>query len=202
MADLEVPVGYGLWQFTMVHATIAHAAVSTVGFKVATPPYTQGQLASALAAFALAVKPMHDAEVTYSKAVALVGNDGPPLRYEATGVVVGTRTAGVISPPNVTYLIKKSTAYAGRRYRGRMYLPFVQSLGVTQTGQLTGPEQTLLVTSAAALFSGLVAAGPNASELSLLHAESALSATPAPTPVAALLASSIVATQRRRLERT
>jgi hypothetical protein len=202
MADLQIPVGYGLWQFSMTHATIAHTAISTFGFKVATPPYTQAQLASALSAFATAVRPIHDAEVTYSKAVALVGNDGPALRYEAAGVVAGSRTTGAIAPPNVTYLLKKTTAFAGRRYRGRTYLPFVQSLGIQQTGQLTSTEQTMFVTLAAALFTALVAAGPNASELSILHAESPLSDLPAPTPVLALSASSIIATQRRRLERT
>jgi len=201
MADLEIPVGYGLWQFSMTHATIAHVAVTTVGFKVATPPYTQGQLVSALAAWATALQPLHDAEIVYNKAVALIGNDGPALRYETTGTTAGSRSTQVILPPNNTYLIKKTTAFAGRRFRGRMYIPYVSTNGVTQTGSLQSAEQTILVARASAILTALVAAGPNASELSLLHAESALSATPSPTPVAALTAEAVVATQRRRLER-
>jgi hypothetical protein len=201
MADLEIPVGYGLWQFTMTHATIAHAAVSTLGFKVATPPYTQGQLASALSAWATSMQPLHDNEVTYSKAVALIGNDGPQIRFEAAGVVQGSRASQVIAPPNVTYLLKKTTAFAGRRFRGRIYIPYVSITGITQTGSLSAGELTILTARAAAVLSSLVAAGPNASELSLLHAESTLSATPSPTPITALSAESVVATQRRRLER-
>ena len=202
MADLIVPVGYGLWQFSQTHATIAHVSVTTWGFKVATPPYTQAQLASALAAYAAAVRPLHDAEVTYNKAVALIGNDGPAIRYEATGVVAGSRTSQTILPPNDTYLIKKTTSFAGRRYRGRAYIPYVASLGVTQTGSLQSAEQTILNATAAALFSTLVGGGPNASELSILHSESPLSGLPAPTPVISLLAESVIATQRRRLERS
>jgi hypothetical protein len=202
MADLVVPVGYGLWQFTLTHATIAHKSVVTIGFKVATPPYTQGQSDAALAAFALAVKTIHDAEVTYSRLVTLIGNDGPALRYESAGAVVGTRGSVTIFPPNVTYLIKKTTAFAGRRYRGRLYLPYVSVTGAGQTGQLSGAEVTLLIAVANGLTSGLVAAGPNASELSILHAESPLSALPAPTTVELFLAETTVATQRRRLERS
>ena len=82
-----------------------------------------------------------------------------------------------------------------------MYIPYVSTNGVTQTGSLQSAEQTILVARASAILTALVAAGPNASELSLLHAESALSATPSPTPVTALSAEAVVATQRRRLER-
>jgi hypothetical protein len=202
MADLVIPTGYGLWQFEMTHATIAHKAICTLGFKVATPPYTQAQAASALAAWALAVKPIHDSEVTYSRVVALIGNDGPLIRYESLGVVTGTRTTQVIAPPNVTYLLKKTTAFAGRRFRGRMYLPFVSTINLAQTGQLNSTELTLLGTLTAAIQSGLVAAGPNASELDILHAESPLSSLPSPTPVTNVFAETVVATQRRRLERS
>lgn len=186
----------------MVHAGIAHVAVSTMGFKVATPPYTQAQLASALSAWATALQPLHDTEITYSKAVALIGNDGPAIRYEALGSVQGSRGAQILIPPNNTYLMKKTTAFAGRRYRGRVYVPFVSSTDVTQTGQLTGTALTLWAARVAAIFSTLPAAGPNASELSILHSESPLSALPAPTPIVALLAEGTTATQRRRLERS
>jgi hypothetical protein len=202
MADLVIPVGYGLWNFELTHATIAHKAIVTCGFKVLTPPYTQTDAADALSAFATAMQPLHDNEVTYGRVVALIGNDGPAIRYEATGSVQGSRASQVIAPPNVTYLIKKTTSFAGRRYRGRMYIPFVSITGITQTGSLSGAELTILVARASALLTGLVGATPNTSELSILHAESSLSALPAPTPVTALSAEAVVATQRRRLERS
>lgn len=205
MADLEIPVGYGLWQFYQQHTGIAHTAISTMGFKVATPPYTQAQCAAALAAYAAAVAPIHDSEVLYSRCVALIGNDGPLIRFEAGGSAVGSKATLTIEPPNVTYLIKKSTSFAGHRFRGRMYLPFVDAVDSQQTGALTGAAITLLQGRATALLAGLVAAGPNASELSLLHGVSTTvppSPIPSPTPIVALTGEGFVATQRRRLDRS
>lgn len=200
MADLEIPVGYGLWLFYFQHTGIQHTAVSSVGFEVATPPYTQSQLQSALSGWRTALQPLYDNEVKFARAVALIGNDGPAIRYEATGTTLGTRTASQVAPPNVTYLIRKTTQFAGRRYRGRMYLPYVYNAGIQQTGELTSTEQTALSTAVTALSTQLIAAGPNAASFRLLHASSPKSATPAPT-TCTLFADDFVATQRRRLER-
>lgn len=204
MADLEIPVGYGLWQFYMTHATISHTAISTLGFAVAVPPYTQAQCAAALAQFATSVSPLHDSEVTYSRCVALIGNDGPLIRFEASGVAVGSRTTVTIMSPNVTYLVKKSTSFAGHRYRGRMYLPFVAGSGSTQTGQLSSAELAILAGRAGALEVNMIAGGTNAADLRLLHGASSTvppSAIPPPTVITDLAAEAFVATQRRRLER-
>lgn len=200
MADLQIPVGFGLWQFYLQHTGIQHTALVTLGFEVATPPYTQGQLASALSAWRTALQPVYDAEVSFSRAVALIGNDGPAIRFEATGITVGTRSSVTVAPPNVTYLIRKTTTFAGRRYRGRMYLPYVANAAIQQTGQLLSSEVTILNTATTALGTGLIAAGPNAASFRLLHASSDLSATPTPT-ACALQADDFVATQRRRLVR-
>lgn len=200
MADLEIPTGYGLWTFYLQHTGIQHTAVVTLGFEVATPPYTQAQLASALSAWRTALQPVYDNEVKFARAVALIGNDGPPIRFEAIGTTLGTRTTVSIAPPNVTYLLRKVTQFAGRRYRGRMYLPYIASAGIQQTGELTSAESTILNTAVTALSTGLIAAGPNAASFRLLHASSPLSATPAPT-TCSLQADDFCATQRRRLER-
>lgn len=202
MADLLIPTGYGLWTFEMQHVGIAHTAFCTLGFKVSTPPYTATHAANALAAWATSLAPLHDNEITYSRCVALIGNDGPPFRYEAVGTSTGSRATQTIMPPNNTYLIRKGTSFSGRRYRGRLFIPFVASgaAAVGQSGQLASAEVSNLTTRAAAILTNLVAAGPNASELSLLHAVG-LTATPAPTPITTMTADDFVATQRRRLAR-
>lgn len=202
MADLVIPTGYGLWTFELQHAGVQHTALVTLGFKVATPPYTQAQTASALGAFATGMAGIHDTEVTYSRCIALIGNDGPLIRFEAAGVATGSRPAVTIMPPNVSYLLRKTTAFSGRRYRGRMFIPFVaQGPGnVAQNGQLSAAELVILTGRGTALMANLVAAGPNASELSLLHAVGE-SATPSPTPITTLTGDDFVATQRKRLAR-
>lgn len=202
MADLVIPTGYGLWTFELQHAGIQHTALVTLGFKVATPPYTQAQCANALAQFATSMAALHDNEVTYARCIALIGNDGPLIRFEASGTTTGSRAAVTILPPNVSYLLRKTTGFSGRRYRGRMFIPFVAQGGgvVGQNGQLAAGELAALNARGVALLANLVAAGPNASELSLLHAVG-LTATPSPTPITTLAGDDFVATQRRRLAR-
>jgi hypothetical protein len=82
-----------------------------------------------------------------------------------------------------------------------MYLPFVVEGGVTQTGQLTAAELAIFSPRAAALEANLVGGGTGSGGLYLLHSESPLSATPAPTLILDLGAQAMVATQRRRLRR-
>jgi hypothetical protein len=203
MADLVIPPGFGLMQLQLQHATIAHTAVCTFGFSIAAPPYTQSNNDANLAALRVSLLGLYDNEVTFQRLVTLVGNDGPLLRVESAGTGQGTRAAVVITSPNTTYLLKRTTGFAGRRYRGRLYLPFVNTLGITQTGQLSAGELTLLTSAAAALRSNIegVPAG-NVAQYALLHSTSPLSSTPPPTTVTALTAEAFVATQRRRLERS
>lgn len=202
MANVTIPPGYGQWTFETQHVGIQHTAVTTLGFKVATPPYTQAQCTSAGNAWVAAMTLLWDAEVTMSRVIANIGNDGPPIRFETGLSVVGTRATVSVLPPQVSYLIRKSTAFGGRRYRGRMYIPFVAGtdIGIAQTGALVPAGVTLLQARATALLTNLVAAGPNASELSVLHAPG-LTSEPSPTTITALSADDFVATQRRRLVR-
>ena len=202
MADLVIPPGFGLWTFYLQHAGISHTALVTMGFSVAAPPYTQANNNAMLTDFAGALTALYDSEVTFSRLTTLIGNDGPPLRFESSGTTVGTRTTQSITPPNTTYLLRKTTGFAGRRFRGRMYLPFVSELGTQQTGQLEASELTILTARAAALATAFVGGGTGSGGMYLLHSESPLSATPAPTPITSLSAQPFVATQRRRLRRS
>jgi len=201
MADLVIPPGFGLWTFSLQHAGISHTALVTMGFSVAAPPYTQANNDAAALAFGAAIQPLYDSEVTLTRTVALIGNDGPQIRFESASSIAGTRSSQDITPPQTTYLLRKSTAFAGRRFRGRMYMPFVSELGTSQTGQLTGAELTILSARATAIAAGLVGGATGSGGLYLLHSESSLSATPAPTAITALTAQAFVATQRRRLRR-
>src|SRR6476660_4846863 len=203
MADLVIPPGYGLFQLQLHHATIAHTAVCTFGFQIASPPFTQGQNDTCLADFRSALLSLYDSEVTFARLSTLVGNDGPLMRVESAGTGNGTRASVTIASPSVTYLVKRTTGFAGRRYRGRCYLPFVNAGGVTQTGQLSGAELTLLTSAVAALTTNIVGVpATNVSAWALLHSTSPLSSTPPPTVVTATTAEPIVATQRRRLQRS
>jgi len=201
MSELVIPPGFGLWTFYMQHAGISHTALVTLGFSVAAPPYTQSNNDASLVAYGTSMAALWDSEVTVTRLTTLIGNDGPALRFESSGAIAGSRTTQSITPPQTTYLIRKTTGFAGRRFRGRMYIPFVAELGTQQTGQLETAELTILTARASALFTALVGGSTGSGGLYLLHSESSLSATPDPTPITALAAQNFVATQRRRLRR-
>lgn len=209
MAEVQIPVGYVQLIWSLVHTGIQHTALVTIGGKVESPPFTLANTTSCRSEFNTAYAPVHDNEVVYARCVALVGNDGPLLRYESNGTGAGTRAAQVVIPPNVSYLVKKTTAFSGRQYRGRMYLPYVSTNDVDQTGKLTTAATTLLNTANTNLLTNLVTvAGCNLSEVSLLHADRLDAngdpipgSAPLPTPISSLAVGTFVATQRRRLKR-
>lgn len=209
MAEVQIPVGYVQLVWSLVHTGIQHTALVTIGGKVEAPPFTLANTTQCRSEFNTAFAPLHDSEVVYARCVALVGNDGPLIRYESNGTGAGTRAAGTVQPPNVAYLLKKTTSFSGRQYRGRMFIPYVNPLDTDQAGKMTSGGTTLLNTAGAALLANLVSvAACNLNEVSLLHADR-LDANgdpipgtaPLPTPIVSLAAGTFVATQRRRLNR-
>jgi len=203
MAELSIPPGYALASLYIRHTGISHVSIVTFGFAVSAPPITPSQASALMGLARAALAPLHDSEVSYERIVVIAGNDGPPLRVEAVNAGTGSRASQQISPPQVCYLVKRTTGFAGRRYRGRMYIPYVSSTAVDQFGKLTSGEQTLLNTFATNWGTNLFnAVGANTGNPMLLHAESPLSSTPLPTQVTSHIASQVVATQRRRLERS
>jgi hypothetical protein len=103
-------------------------------------------------------------------------------------------------PQNTSALIQKRTQVAGRRGRGRMYIPGlsegnVGGTGVVNQGQIdvTQPLLDTWLTAIDTLIPGIAA-------MVLLHS-TGLTPTPAPTGVTQLLIDTVVATQRRRLRK-
>lgn len=95
-------------------------------------------------------------------------------------------------PPQVCYLLQKVTGFAGRKNRGRMYLPGVAEPSVAASGQVTIGKLTELAALAAAALSNW---GTNGADLVILHTDPA----DTPRPVVEMPPSNRVATQRRRL---
>lgn len=133
-----------------------------------------------------------------------VGQDGaPPLVFESNTGVVGTDGGGVL-PQNTAFLVRKLSASAGRRNRGRMYVPpfrlpetVIDSAGVIQAssvGTIQNEYNLWLV--------GLQTTNASGPEIPpvLLHSEG-ISATPAPTPISAFHVQPVIATMRQRLRR-
>lgn len=206
MSEIIIPPGYVQLTHSLTHAGNTHTALVTIGGKVESAPFNQANCASHHNIFVAAMAPLWDSEITFSRTVALVGNDGPALRYEVSGTNPGTRTTGTSLPPAVSIVVRKVTAFAGRQYRGRMYLPFPSTLDFGQGGAWASGRQAAVQTLVTTLFGDMTAGtGNNLSEVTLLHADRVDSngdpipgSAASPTPITALQVTNFAGTQRRR----
>lgn len=133
-----------------------------------------------------------------------VGQDGaPPLIFETNpGAYTGTFT-GAILPQNCAFLVRKLTASAGRRNRGRFYLPpfgvgegSVDAKGVIDSSGVTNIQNRVNAFRTALISTATIELPPV-----ILHSTGSLPTVPAPTPITAFTVDPIIATQRRRLRR-
>lgn len=94
--------------------------------------------------------------------------------------------------PAVSCGITKQTSYAGKKYRGRMYLPagYMVESEINEGGKLSDAQFGSIVTQATGLLADLDSAGV---PMYLLHRDATV-----PTPVNDLLVRQLVRTQRRR----
>lgn len=124
-----------------------------------------------------------------------IGNDGPPLQLTSSSSAgVGSR-GGDEPPPQVQGLIKKTTGFGGRAFRGRMYVPDLYESQIDNNGVLNGTALGLLNSIAAAWMDLDGSASANYGLPQLLHPAIA------PTEIVSMFAEGHVATQRRRFVR-
>lgn len=130
--------------------------------------------------------------------------DGPFAQVTANNAGASSGTAG---PPSVAFLIRKNTAFGGKKGAGRMYLPGVKETDVDETGAVVAGKVTLLQTAFNGFLNDLAAANAH---MHLLHSygsytssKGVVTVVPSRTPdqVTSLAVDNRVATQRRRLRR-
>jgi len=105
----------------------------------------------------------------------------------------GGGTAGNVSPPNVSAIVRKNTGIGGRHGSGRMYLPGIIETVVGDDGALASGFVSGLQTD---LDEFLVALAANDAAMTLLHGDAT-----SPYLVTSLVIQNTAATQRRRLRR-
>ena len=129
--------------------------------------------------------------------VSLVENRaGVMIQGVSSQAPLAGTTVSECLPPNCAFLVRKGTALAGRKGRGRMFFPpmLVGEGGVGSNGVISGniiEPQTRLNLFRADLIDG-------GFPMVLLHKDEGIN-TVAPTPVTSLSMQMLLATQRRRL---
>ncbi len=127
------------------------------------------------------------------------GSAAPDAVYQATSTFVGPGTSAPL-PQNCAYLIHKRTGLAGRRNRGRLYLPGPGEDAVDAVGGISSANVAAVQTRATdwlASVNTLV----GVTTMYILHQGPAGAPAPSPTAISQLQVDPRIATQRTRLRR-
>lgn len=137
-----------------------------------------------------------------------LGNRTPQFAV-ATGATAAGADAGNFPPAQVSVLLKKITTLAGKRNRGRAYVPYMcAEANVGIDGRIQGGSLATMQTAADNVIAGLAGGG-----FDMVIANKVLVDNPSPPPlryvdsidmgpvVTTLFVEPVVATQRRRLVR-
>lgn len=139
------------------------------------------------------------ADMSLTLTLLYVGQDGgAPLVVESIEGNTGGGQATTMLPSNSATLVRKRTGSAGKRGRGRLYLPGVAKPDVNDLGIIDGAVVASYQTSFDDFKTGFeaVAGGPS---FCILHRSEGAGTEPPPTPITAFEVQSKIATQRRRL---
>jgi hypothetical protein len=128
----------------------------------------------------------------------VVAELGPVQIAVTINPIQGTGSASPL-PQNSAALFHKRSANAGRRNRGRFYLPGLGEGSVDPAGRISIGEINAFNSLAANFLAGVRAAASIA-EMVILHSDG-VSSAPAPTVVTFMNLDPVIATQRRRLRK-
>jgi hypothetical protein len=193
MADIVVPPGFieVLIRYT---STVGHRCQNVMGYAI-TDAWDQTATDTISADIAVPYKAQLSESSQFVGVKVLVGNDGPNPEFESTaGAGPGTESDSVCGP-QVQGLLHKSTGLAGRKFRGRCFIPDMHEVNVDDSGGINSGGLGLLNGIANVLDSAL-GVGALIDHSVILHP-----AGTDPTPITAMFAENHVATLRRRYKR-
>lgn len=178
----------------VANVTCAYAASSPL---VALDDTTVNAFATRSAAFWTALLPYYNSTMLYAGcSVAWIGTDGRTLmRQDRPVTPTGGNLAGNLMPGEVAAVISLRTALAGRRTRGRMYMPTPSYTLLDANSRWTSGMCTGFTTAAAALLAPLVVGAETFSAVVASATGSLL------TPVTQVACGNVPDSQRRRRDR-
>ena len=201
MAPLVIPPGYAQFNARFSLTGDPEEMVTTCGAELS-GSFTANEYATAWAGGILELidsgANMLD-EYTFVGVDAYIGQDGgPPLVGVYNTPQAGLATTGGPVPQNSAFLVRKSTALAGRRNMGRFYFPplFAVETEVSPNGVLSPAAVTAIQGWLDGWFTFLTAV-ESVTVPVLFHS----AAPTTPTPITGFVLDSLLATQRQRLRR-
>lgn len=205
--SLPPPPGFAAFAATLTHALSVRTAVITMGCSVAVgndASQTRSNIHGALFGAGNLLDPdFLDADWTITSSYLLQNDAGVFTSDEFVMATPGTLVTTTL-PPNVSVVMNKRTALAGRQYRGRMAIPgaYMPESLVNDVGIIDAGTVLLMALRAAASLGDSIAQGNQFHLLHGLHGTPPVLPPPTPTPITSMTISPLVGTQRKRLRRT
>lgn len=206
---MTIPVGFGQATLTWTGAPVPRGAATVFGFQN-TLDLSAASCAETIQLLTDAfLMPAMDSGITLENVRVKLGPDDTGAVADS-GQGAGGGLVQLSAPPNVSWLITKSSNLGGKRGRGRLYLPGVGEVAVGEGGTIDNADVLAMQTAVGNWLDELTAAdmpmvilhGPP-TEWQLIDGQPRrvpiAGAIPVPSPVTALAVSSTVATQRRRV---
>lgn len=204
MAEVEIPIGYGKARYLYVNNETGQTASFGHGYRA--PSGTVNDAALNFSDLASDTLSIGDAESMVSWWTFL----GVECRQRVAGGIVGalepadrpgSRVGGGAAPQNVAALVSVQTAYLGKQFRGRIFLPPAFFTGAELSNTTLTPTGHTNVAGVQTTWTNLVLAAGQPFPLYLLHAAPKVGDTPVPTLITGMNLEISLATQRRRLRR-
>ena len=194
---LQIPEGFALVKVLLQQGSTGLEESNGFGLELNTP-LDQSSVDDLSTDLAAAYKPILSTGSNYIGVHILEGTSSAPLVWDsAVGTGAGTRVISNQATPQVQLLLLKRTVLAGRKFRGRTFLPDVAETDMGANGVVVAGTITLMSTYAAAVFAALSnVADASFNGMHLLHSDATT-----PTPVTQFVASNKVATLRHRYPR-
>jgi len=192
----HIPVGFGQAVFTFKVAGDNEEMLTTLGF--ATDADTSAERTGVADLFFDAWRDnltgMHVSTCDLNRVDVYFGTTGGTIPSTSTLPPNGGTGGTGMLPPNTSILIRKLTNQAGRKNRGRMYVPGTPESIVDNVGLLGATNETSY-NNQLELFRTQVLLAGNVTGLRILHSDP----LDAPTEITGFKVDPKVATQRRRL---
>lgn len=188
-----IPPGF-IAVFARFKSAIGHPCQNVCGYAI-TDVWTQAATDAVSADLAGSYKQQLNTGGSFDGVHILVGNDGDDLAFDSvSGAGAGTRS-GALQAPQVQGLLRKRTGLAGRKGRGRMFIPDMFESQVDDSG---GVDATGLarLNDIAQTWNSALGVGVLIDFPVILHSDATV-----PTRITNVEAEHKVATLRRRFPR-
>lgn len=198
----HLPSGYGDARFLFSNTGNSHSTGFSLGveFVGGVPPFPEAGINLTFKRDILDDGAFIGSNWRYLGVELTIGNDfGVPSTRVQSENLAGTFSASTV-PPNCAFLVQKRTGFAGRRYRGRIFMPpcSLTDVDVDAAGNMA----SALVTSHQVLWDTWLDAlvGVSMPPVLIHQYDPALGQSPVdPTTITDFVCQSKIATQRRRL---